>query len=148
MLIRKSPSDSLPLGRATLAGFVGGYVMLLAGYWVEAVLGVSELNYAVAGLSYVSGGRQGGWIVGIIFHFIDSILLGLLFATVVYRRSRSLRRSFGPFWGRVVAGIAFGIGVWLILAMLIALPFMGSGPFVWKTGSPRPRLARLALRVV
>jgi hypothetical protein len=148
MLIRHKPSDSLSFGRASLAGFVGGYVMLLAGYWVQAVLGVSELDFAIAGLRYVSGGRQGGWFVGIIFHFIDSILLGLLFAALVYRRSRYLRRSYGPFWGSVVAGIAFAIGVWLILAMLIALPFMGAGPFGWKNGSPRPALASLGMHVI
>jgi hypothetical protein len=148
MLTRQNRSDNLSVGRATLAGFVGGYVMLLASYWLEAIFGVSELNFAIAGLRYVAGGRQGWWLVGIIFHLIDSMLLGLLFAAVIYRRSRRLRREFGPFWGTVVAGIAFAVGVWLILAMLLAMPFMGSGPFAWKTGSPRPAVASLAVHVI
>jgi hypothetical protein len=120
MVSREIASDRLQRGRAGLAGFVSGYLMLLAGYWFEAILGVSELDFARAGVRYASGGRQGWWFIGILFHFIDSVLLGILFAAVV----------------------------WLILAMLIAMPFMGSGPFAWKTGSPRPALASLGLHVL
>src|SRR5947209_7733987 len=104
MLTRAHSSESVQLGRAAVAGFVGGYVMLLAGYWSEAVLGISNLNFAHAGLRYVSGGRQGWWIVGILFHFIDSVLLGLLFATTFYRRFARLTKPLGPFWGSVALG--------------------------------------------
>jgi hypothetical protein len=148
MYIRASSSQEFQLGRAAVAGFVGGYIMLLAGYWMEAVFGFSDLNLAHAGLRYVSGGRQGWWLVGIIFHFVDSVLLGLLFATVVYRRWKRLAQPLGPFWGSVALGIGFGLAVWLFIAMLIAMPFLGSGPFGYKTGSPRPALASLVLHVI
>lgn len=88
------------LRRAAFAGFVGGYVMALAGYWLEAVLGVSDLDLAHSSLRYVSGGKQGWWVVGIIFHLIDSILLGLLYAAVFYRRADVLEKRWGadPGW--------------------------------------------------
>jgi hypothetical protein len=148
MLTRARSNQNLQLGRATFAGFVAGYVMLLSGFWMEAVFGVSDLNVAHAGLRYVSGGRQGWWLVGIIFHFIDSALLGLLFATLFYRRLAKTTSSLGLFWGSVALGIGFGIAVWLFLAMLIAMPFMGSGPFGYKTRSPRPALASLAVHLI
>jgi hypothetical protein len=148
MLTRDVASDRVRLSRAGLAGFVGGYVMLLAGYWLEAVFGISELDFAQAGVRYASGNRQGWWLVGIIFHIVDSVLLGLLYAVVVDRHQRHLPRSLGPFWGSVGAGIAFAFVVWLVLSMLIAMPFMGSGPFAWKTGSPRPAVASLGQHVI
>jgi hypothetical protein len=148
MLTHSRSTNSLQLGTGAVGGFVAGYVMLLSGYWMEAVLGVSDLNLAHANLRYVSGGRQGWWIIGILFHFVDSVLLGLLYATFVYRRWARLTRSLGPFWGSVALGIGFGIAVWLFVAMLIGMPFMGSGPFAYKTGSPRPALASLAVHLV
>lgn len=47
------------LTRAAFGGITGGYLMALAGYWLESVLGISELDFAHAGLRYVSGGKQG-----------------------------------------------------------------------------------------
>lgn len=139
-------SPECDLRRAAFAGFVAGYVMALAGYWIEAVLGVSEIDVAHAGLRYVSGGRSGWWIIGIIFHLIDSVLLGLLFGAIVYPRlARPFARRFGPFGSHVAAALAFAGAVWLILDMLIAMPFMGAGIFGRRTGSPRPALASLAL---
>lgn len=134
--------------RAAFAGFVGGYVMALAGYWIEAVLGVSELDLAHAGLRYVSGGKSGWWIVGILFHFIDSVLLGLLYAAVVDRWMRRITRPLGPFFGNVASGIVYASVVWLVLAMLIAMPFMGGGVFGRRTGSARPAVASYFLHLV
>lgn len=146
-LERVHSSECRP-ARAAFAGFTGGYVMALAGYWLEAVLGVSELDFAHAGLRYVSGGKQGWWIVGIIFHLIDSVLLGLLYAAVAYPRLRWPSKTLGRFWGNLAAGVSFATGVWLVLAMLIAMPFMGAGAFGRKTGSYRAALASLSLHVV
>ncbi len=143
-----STKTSAFLRRGAVAGFTGGYVMALAGYWLEAVLGVGELDVAQAGLRYVSGGKQGWWVVGIIFHLIDSVLLGLLYETTVYRHLFRWTRGLGDLWGNVAAGVAFAAGVWLTLAMLIAAPFMGAGIFGRKTGSLRPALASLAVHVV
>lgn len=136
------------LPRAAFAGFTAGYVMALAGFWIEAVLGVSELDFAHAGLRYVSGGKSGWWIVGLVFHSIDSVLLGLFYAALVYPRLRSLTAPFGRFWGNVVSGVIFALGVWVFLAMLVAMPFMGAGAFGRKTGSARPAVASFSLHVI
>lgn len=143
---QSAPACDLP--RAAFAGFTAGYAMALAGYWIEAVLGISELDFAHAGLRYVSGGKSGWWIIGIVFHLIDSVLLGLLFATKVYPRLRWLNGAVGRFWGSLASGVAFALAVWLVLAMLIAMPFMGAGVFGWRTGSRRPALASLALHAL
>jgi|GEM_PF-3370111 len=134
--------------RAAFAGFASGYVMALAGYWIEAVLGVSNLDIAHAGLRYVSGEKQGWWIVGIIFHLIDSVLLGVLYAAVVYRHLRRLEKHLGRFWGSLTAGMAFAVAVWFFLAMLFAMPFMGAGVFGRNTGSPRPAVASLGMHLL
>lgn len=134
--------------RGAFGGFVGGYVMALAGYWLEAVFGVSELAFAHNALRYVSGGKQGWWIVGIIFHLIDSALLGLLYATRIYPALRWLPKRHGQVRGNVAAGLTFATGVWLVMAMLIAMPFMGAGVFGRRTGSLRPALASLSLHVI
>lgn len=142
---RSEPCQPL---RAGFAGFAGGYVMALAGYWLEAVLGISELNFAHAGLRYVSGGRQGWWIVGIVFHLIDSVLLGLLYATVAYPRLKAALKPLGNVRSNVAGGVVFATGVWLVLSMLIAMPFMGAGVFARRTGSIRPALASLSLHLI
>ena len=144
----RTTADECRLGRAALAGFAGGYIMLIGGYWMEDVFGLSNLDFAYVGLRYASGGKPGWWVIGIVFHFIDSILLGLLFAAVVVRRMNRLTKSYGPFWGSVAAGLAFGAVIWLVLAMLIAGPFTGSGPFYWRSGSASPALSSLAIHGV
>ena len=135
MIARKKPAiTNYHLARAGVAGLAAGYAMALSGYWLQAVLGVSELDFAHAGLRYVSGAKPGWWIVGIVFHLIDSVLLGLLYARVVYRPLDWLVKAFGRFWGNLASGIAYATAVWLVLAMLIAMPFMGAGIFARKTG--------------
>jgi hypothetical protein len=148
MRYRSKTVENYHLGRGMLGGFAGGYLMALAGYWLESVFGVSELDIAHAGLRYVSGGRQGWWIIGIFFHLVDSILLGLLYETAFYRPLYGVFRPLGAVWGNVAAGVAFGSAVWLSVAMLVAMPFMGAGPFGRKTGSARPAIASLAVHFV
>jgi len=147
-LSARSPGEPCRPFRAGFAGFASGYVMALAGYWLEAVVGISELDFAHAGLRYVSGGKQGWWIVGIVFHLIDSVLLGMLYATVAYPRLKSALKPLGNVGSNVASGVVFGTGVWLTLAMLIAMPFMGAGIFARRTGSIRPALASLSLHVI
>jgi len=137
------------LGRAAFAGFASAYVMALAGYWLEAVLGIGQIDIAHAGLRYVSGGRSGWWVVGIVFHLIDGVLLGMLFGAVVYPRfAVPFRKTYGRFWSHVAAAWVFAGLVWLFLDMLIAMPFMGAGVFGRRTGSIRPALGTLALHGV
>ncbi|HVC33771.1 MAG TPA: hypothetical protein VNL16_09705 [Chloroflexota bacterium] len=148
MIANRARENDCHLARAAFAGVTAGYVMALAGYWLGAVFGVSELAFAHNALRYVSGGKQGWWIVGIIFHLIDSALLGLLYATRLYPSLRWLTKGYGPVRGNVAAGLTFATGVWLVMAMLIAMPFMGAGIFARRTGSARPALASLSLHLI
>lgn len=144
----RPPLTASTLARGGFAGFVGGYFMMLAGYWLEAVFGLSELDFAHSSLRFVAGGKQGWWVMGTIFHLIDSVLLGLLYLVVVRPRLAFYSRFFGPFFGNAARGITFALGVWTGMAMLVAMPFMGAGVFGRKTGSPRPALASLALHLL
>lgn len=148
MIVKRTVERDCHRARAMFAGFTAGYVMSLAGYWLEAVFGVSELAFAHNALRYVSGGKQGWWIVGIVFHLIDSVLLGLLYATRIYPSLRWLGTERDSVRGNVAAGITFAMGVWLVMAMLIAMPFMGAGIFGRRTGSIRPALASLSLHLI
>lgn len=47
-----------------------------------------------------------------------------------------------------MSGVIFALGVWVFLAMLVAMPFMGAGVFGRKTGSARPALANFSLHVI
>lgn len=147
-MVERSSNPANHLARGGLAGFVGGYVMMLAGYWLEAVFGLSELDFAHSSLRFVAGGKQGWWVMGTIFHLIDSIILGLLYMTIVRRRLAFFPKLFGPFFGNIARGATFALGVWLVMAMLIGMPFMGAGIFGRKTGSPRPALASLSLHLL
>lgn len=131
------------VGWAALAGFAAGYVMALGAYWLEGVFGLPRLDFGHTGIKYVGGEKPGWWAVGILFHLVDSMLLGLLYAVLVYPRI-----AHGLIPAGIAAGLAYGIALWLVLAMLLVLPLMGSGPFGRQTGSWKPAAAMLVLHLV
>lgn len=135
------PHVDVPL--ASLAGFASGYVMALGAYWLEGVFGIPRLDFGHTGIKYVGGEKPGAWLVGIVFHLVDSVLLALLYAAFL---SPKLHPATIP--SGMVAGAAFGVALWLILAMLIVMPLMGSGPFASRTGSWKPAAASLVLHLV
>jgi len=131
------------VGWAALAGFAAGYVMALGAYWLEGVFGLPRLDFGHTGIKYVGGEKPGWWIVGILFHLVDSVLIGLLYAVTVYPHV-----AHGVVPAGVVAGMAYGVVLWLVLAMLLVLPLMGSGAFGRRTGSWKPAVAFLVLHLV
>lgn len=133
----------LDVGWAAFAGFTGGYVMALAAYWLEGVFGIPRLDFGHTGIKYIGGEKPGWWAVGILFHLVDSVLLGLLYAVTVYPRI-----AHGSIPVGIVAGAAYGVALWLVLAMLILMPLMGSGPFGLRTGSLKPAAASLVLHLL
>lgn len=133
---------------AILAGFAAGYVMALGSYWLEAVVGMVGLDFGLTGMKYVGGEKPGWWAVGIVFHLIDSALLGLAYAAFVWPFLPLVGIPIGTLWGDVLGGILFGIVIWFGMAMLIAMPMMGAGIFGHQTGSPRLAVLSLGLHVV
>lgn len=133
----------LDVGWAALAGFAAGYVMALGAYWLEGVFGLPRLDFGHTGIKYLGGEKAGWWAVGILFHLVDSVLLALLYAVAVYPRIAQASIPAG-----IVAGMAYGVGLWVVLAMLIVMPLMGSGPFGMRTRSWKPAAASLVLHLV
>jgi hypothetical protein len=136
------------LGLAVLAGVSAGYVMLLANYWLQSVFGIAGLDFAELGL--LLGGSQlaDSWTIGFVFHAIDSALLGALYALAVFPLAMRVGGATSPIIVGVVGGLVFGIGVWLILAMLVAAPLLGVGPFGSKGQNPTPAILTLALHLL
>jgi len=131
------------VGWASLAGFAAGYVMALAATWLEGVFGIPRLDFGHTGYRYVGGDKAGAWYVGIVFHLVDSVLLGLLYAAAVYPHV-----AHGAIPAGIVAGLAYGVVLWLVLAMLIVMPLMGSGAFGSRTGSWKPATASLVIHLI
>jgi hypothetical protein len=130
------------VGWAALSGFAAGYVMGLGATWLEGVFGIPRLDFGHTGYRYVGGEKPGAWAVGIVFHQVDSVLLGLLYAVAVYPRI-----AHGSIAAGLIAGIAYGVVLWIVLAMLIVMPLMGSGPFGSRTGSWKPAAATLVIHL-
>ncbi|MBI4345985.1 MAG: hypothetical protein HY553_03975 [Elusimicrobia bacterium] len=135
---------ALDVGWASLAGFAAGYVMALGAYWLEGIVGIPRLDFGHTGIKYLGGEKPGFWIVGIVFHLVDSVLLALLYAVAVYPK---LPMQADVIVG-AIAGIAYAIVLWFVLAMLIVMTLMGSGPFGVRSGSWKPAIASLVLHVV
>ena len=131
------------VGWAALAGFAAGYAMELAAYWLEGVFGIPRLDFGHTGFKYVGGEKPGAWVVGIVSHLVDSVLLALLYAVTVYPHV-----AHGSVVVGIAAGIAYGAALWLVLAMLVVMPLMGSGPFGLRTGSWKPAAAVLVLHLI
>lgn len=132
----------IDVGWASLSGFAAGYVMALGAYWLEGIVGIPRLDFGHTGMKYLGGEKAGFWFVGILFHQVDSILLALLYAVVVYPHIAQANAIAGG-----IAGAIYGIVLWVLLAMLVVMPLMGSGVFGLRTGSIRPAVASLALHL-
>jgi hypothetical protein len=136
-------------GLAALAGLSAGYVMLLSNVWMQSVLGISGLDFGQVGMLYVGGLLPGARVIGIVFHLIDSVLLGAFYALAFYPVVKGFGMLGGPHVvAGVVGGIVYGVLVWLILAMLIAMPLIGLGIFGSKSHRATPALLSLVLHVI
>jgi hypothetical protein len=99
-----------------VAGLVGGVAMgLLATLYAGAAgLGFAEPAQAVAA-TVVGTGGLGGVVLGVVIHLVTSMMLGVVFATIVPREVRGVPAfAFGAF-----AGLAI-----LVIMNLIVLPFV------------------------
>lgn len=133
---------------AALAGFTAGYVMALGSYWLETVFGMVRLDFGHTGMKYVGGEKPGWWAVGIVFHLIDSVLIGVAYAALARPLLPIVGIPVNAIWGGILGGMVFGIAVWLVLAMLIAMPMMGEGIFGYQTKSARLAIMSLGLHLL
>ena len=103
------------VGVLDLAFAVGVYVLFFQVTTATRVL-QSIASGLLGSASYTGGARTA--ILGFLLHF--GIALG--WATVyflIYRRSRRLRRSVSTTGGALVAGLAFGAFVWLVMDFVV-----------------------------
>jgi hypothetical protein len=135
------------VGLAALAGIIAGYVMFVANGWLQSVVGLTGFDFGQAGLLYVGGNVPGARAIGILFHLINSILFGLLYALAAYPLVERLAVGGGPILAGIVGGTVYGVAIWLG-AMLIAAPLVGLGIFGRKTCSATPALLALGLHLI
>jgi hypothetical protein len=133
---------------AAFSGFAAGYAMTLGTYWLQAVFGVIGLDFGHTGMQYIGGEKPGWWGVGILFHLIDSVLLGVAYAAIVWPFLPALGIPTHTYWGDALGGLLFGVVVWVFLAMLVAMPMMGEGIFGYRTESARTALLSLGLHIL
>ncbi|MBX6378254.1 MAG: hypothetical protein IRY95_06855, partial [Clostridia bacterium] len=103
-------------GVAALAGLIGGYAMVLSGYWLEGVAGLPRVDFAASGRRYVGQPGVAAWVVGLVFHLANSALLGLIygawFLPLWFRGTDEV-----PFAAAAGVGLAYGVAVFLVMAV-------------------------------
>jgi hypothetical protein len=135
------------VGPAALAGLTAGYVMFVVNGWLQSVVGLTGFDFGQAGLLYVGGNVPGARGIGILFHLINSVLFGLLYALTAYPLVERLAVGGGPILVGIVGGMVYGVAIWLG-AMLIAMPMVGLGIFGRTTCSATPALLALGLHLI
>ncbi len=122
-----------------VAGLASGYVMAIAGLWAGRVRGLVTVDIADYGRRYMVSDRPSAWVLGFISHLANSILLVLLWATVVQPNLPMPRYWSGLLWGEFLA---------LTLAGSLVAPLSGIGFMGRKTGSPRYAITAIILHAI
>jgi len=122
-----------------VAGAIGGYVMALAGLWAGRVRGLVAVDIADFGRRYMVSDRPSAWFFGLLSHLVNSILLVLVWATLI-EPNLALPR--------IVEGAAFGVALALVLAGALVAPMAGLGFMGRKTGSPAFALTSMLVHLV
>jgi hypothetical protein len=122
-----------------LAGVVGGYLMALVGLWAGRVPGLVAIDIADHGRKYMVSDRSSAWLIGLLSHLLNSVLLVLVWAMVVL-----------PNLGihRVLAGFVWGEALAIVLAGGLVGPLSGIGFMGLKTASSRFALTNLLMHTV
>jgi len=122
-----------------LAGLVGGYVMAVAGLWAGRVPGLVAIDIADYGRRYMVSDRPSAWLFGLASHLVNSVLLVLLWATVIVPNLAWPRPLLGLAWGELLAVGLSGA----LVGPLSGLGFMGR-----RTGDPRFVLTNVVLHAI
>jgi hypothetical protein len=117
--------------RAVTVAFVAAFVATVYGYW-EVLFGLPKLDFAsVLGRRIVPEGSSKEFVFnwGMAQHFIDSIILGVLYAQFFHPAYR---------WHHWTSGPTFGILVWIASGMVTS-PLFQMG-FFWSAWGDRAPL--------
>jgi len=126
-------------GSVILAGLTAGYVMAIAGLWAGKVPGLIAIDIPDFGRRYIVSDRPAAWLIGLLSHEINSVLLTLAWATIILP---SLP------WPRHLSALAWGGFLSLGLAGSLVAPLAGLGFLARKTGSPRYAATSVILHLI
>ena len=122
-----------------LAGLAAGYFMALVGLWAGRVPGLIAIDIADFGRRYMVSDRPSAWLLGLASHLANSILLVLVFASVIQPNLALNAVLLGLLWGAFLA---------VALAGLVVNSLSGMGAMGLKAGGPRVMLTNLLMHAV
>jgi len=126
-------------GGVVLAGITGGYLMALVGLWAGRVRYLVAIDIADYGRRYMVSDRASAWLLGLLSHLLNSILLLLLWAMVVLPNVHINQVLAGFLWGEILA---------VLLAGGMVGPLSGIGFMGMKTSNPRFALTNVLMHAV
>jgi len=126
-------------GGVVLAGITGGYLMALVGLWAGRVRYLVAIDIADYGRRYMVSDRASAWLLGLLSHLLNSILLVLLWAMVVLPNVHINQVLAGFLWGEILA---------VLLAGGMVGPLSGIGFMGMKTSNPRFALTNVLMHAV
>jgi hypothetical protein len=129
----------LDFASVVLAGLVAGYVMAIAGLWAGSIPGLVAFDIADFGRRYMTSDRPSAWLLGLTSHLINSVLLVLLWASIIEPNLSWPRPVEGVLWGEILA---------VTLAGALVAPISGLGFMGWKTKNPRFAVTTLLLHAL
>lgn len=100
----------LEFGRAVAAGFFGSYAMAVAGAW-QVAIGLHPHDPAALmarTLDPLGGGR--GWAWGLFYHYMNGIVLALIYARFINRRVALHPLILANLYGLALAVLATVVG--------------------------------------
>ncbi|HEX3090191.1 MAG TPA: hypothetical protein VHQ23_16190 [Ilumatobacteraceae bacterium] len=122
-----------------LAGVAAGYLMALVGLWAGRVPGLVAIDIADHGRKYMVSDRSSAWLIGLLSHLLNSVLLVLVWAMVVLPNLDI---------NRVLAGLVWGEALAIVLAGGLVGPLSGIGFMGLKTANTRFALTNLLIHAV
>jgi hypothetical protein len=93
-----------------LAGLIAGYLMALAELWAGTVPGLVAFDIADFGRRYMVSDRPSAWLLGLLSHLVNSMLLVLLWAMLIVPNLPWPRPFVGIIWGLFLAIVLAGPG--------------------------------------
>jgi hypothetical protein len=126
-------------GGVVLAGVAGGYLMALAGLWAGRVPGLVAIDIADHGRKYMVSDRSSAWLIGLLSHLLNSVLLVLVWTMVVLPNLGIHRVLAGLVWGEVLA---------IVLAGGMVGPLSGIGFMGLKTRNARFALTNVLMHTL
>jgi hypothetical protein len=122
-----------------LTGLVAGYVMQVVGLWAGSLPWLVAVDIADFGRRYMVSDRPSAWLLGLLSHLVNSVLLVFAWAAVIEPNLS---------WPLPLEGLAWGIVLAFVLAGGLVTPLTGMGFMGRKTGSLRFAATNLLMHAV